>query len=196
MANGTSHLFWDSCVFMAYLRDERAAYDVGSIEQYIAEAKAGRHRIYTSSIVFAEVLPSLIVKPEIGTFQDFVDDLQGAVVIIDASPNVMHLAGRLRDLPYNKSNSRGRRLATPDAIMLASGVYLVEALGVKLDYFHTYDDGKTRGPDGRSVPMLSYKDWCQGFTTEQMQVAKGVIELNRQRPIHPTPNLPGHDRHE
>jgi predicted nucleic acid-binding protein len=144
MANGISNLFWDSCVFMAFLRDERAAYDVDSIEQYLTESSDGRHRIYTSSLVFAEVLPSSIIKPEIGSFSDFVDDFRGAIVIIDASPDVMHLAGRLRDLPYRKGTSPGRRLATPDAIMLASAVHLQQAFGVNLNHFHTYDDGKRR----------------------------------------------------
>jgi predicted nucleic acid-binding protein len=176
-------------VFYAFLREERAAYDVNSIEQYLREAKDGKHRIYTSSLVFAEVLPSGIVKPEIGSFQDFVNDLQGAVVVVDATPNVMHAAGGLRDLPYRKGSSPGRRLATPDAIMLASALHLAEALNVKLDAFHTFDDGKKRGPEGRSVPLLSYQEWCEGFTVDQMKIAQPVVALNRQQPIHPTPGL-------
>jgi predicted nucleic acid-binding protein len=189
MPNGVSHLFWDSCVFTAFLRDERAAYDVDSIAQYLIESRDGTHRIYTSSLVFAEVLPSSITKPEIGSFLDFVDDFRGAVVIVDASPDVMQLAGWLRDLPYRKGSSRGRRLATPDAIMLASAVYLVDTLGVKIDHFHTFDEGNRRGPDGRSVPMLSYEDWCEGFTGDQMAIARPVIDLDRRRPIHPSPRL-------
>src|SRR5579863_6523628 len=118
-ASPSSELFWDSCVFTAFLRDERDAYDVDSIAQYLNEAREGKHRIYTSSLVFAEILPSSLTKPGIGSFQDFVDDFQGAIVVVEASPNVMQLAGCLRDLPYRKSDSRGRRLATPDAIILA-----------------------------------------------------------------------------
>ena len=162
-----SDLFWDSCVFIAFLRDERATYDVNSIAQYLTEAKEGRHRIYTSSLVFAEVLPSSLIKPEVGSFSDFVDDFQGAIIIVDASPVVMQISGRLRDLPYRKGSSPGRRLATQDAIMLASCVYLVDAMGVKVNAFHTFDDGRRRGPDGRSVPLLSFHEWCEGFTQDQ-----------------------------
>src|SRR5712671_1162931 len=120
MADEVSHLFWDSCVFYAYLNDERAAYDVDSIAQYLQEARNGRHRIYASSLVLAEVTPSAITRPDIGSFQQFIDDLQGAVVLGDPTPNVMHAAARLKDLPYRKGNSPGRRLGTADAIMLAS----------------------------------------------------------------------------
>jgi predicted nucleic acid-binding protein len=189
MADGVSQLFWDWCVFMAFLRNERAAYDVDSIEQYLTESRDGRHRIYTSSLVFAEILPSSITKLEIGSFAEFVDDFRGAVITIDASPDVMQLAGRPRDLPYRKGTLPGRRLATPDAIILASAVYLVDAFGVKIDHFHTFDEGNRSGPDGRSAPMLSYQDWCEGFTPEQIAVAKPVIDLDRRRPIHPSPRL-------
>jgi hypothetical protein len=189
-ASAPSNLFWDSCIFTAFLRDERGAYDINSIEQYLTEAREGKHQIYTSSLVFAEVLPSSM-KPGIGSFQDFVDDFQGAIIIVDASPNVTQIAGRLRDLPYRKGTSSGRRLATPDAIMLASGLYLVEAIGIRLNAFHTFDDGRRRGPEGRSVPLLSYHEWCEGFTNEQARVAKRVIDLARVPPIHPSPKLPG-----
>jgi predicted nucleic acid-binding protein len=186
-----SDLFWDSCVFLAFLRDQSSIYDVDSIAQYLEEARDGKCKIYTSSLVFAEVLPSSLNKPGVGSFQDWVDDLQGAIIIVDASPNVMHIAGRLRDLPYRKSNSRSRRLATPDAIMLASCLYLGQAMGVRASAFHTFDDGRGRGPEGRSVPLLSYHEWCDGFTADQMAVAKPVIELNRCRPTHPSPKLSG-----
>jgi hypothetical protein len=113
-------LFWDSCVFIAFLGNEQTAYDVNSIAQYLDETREGKHKIYTSSLVFAQVLPSSLARREVGSFQDFVDDFQGAIIIVDASPIVMQIAGRLRDLPYRKGTSPGRRLATPDAIMLAS----------------------------------------------------------------------------
>jgi predicted nucleic acid-binding protein len=189
-APNTSELFWDSCVFTAFLRDERIAYDVDSISQYLEEARDGRHRIYTSSLVFAEVLPSSM-KPEVGSFQEFTDEFHGAIIVIDASPVVAQIAGRLRDLPYRKGSSTARRLATPDAIMLASCIYLNEAMGIRLSAFHTFDDGRRRGPEGRSVPLLSYHEWCEGFSSEQMRTAKPIIDLPRTRPRHPSPRLPG-----
>jgi predicted nucleic acid-binding protein len=194
MADEVSHLFWDSCIFYAYLNDERVAYDVDSIAQYLQEARNGKHRIYSSTLVLAEVTPNAIKRLDIGSFHQFIDDLQGAVVLSDPTPNVMIAAARLRDLPYSKGNSRGRRLGTADAIMLASCLNIVEALGVKIDLFHTFDDGKKRGPEGKMVPLISYEDWCENFSPSQMTVAKPVIDLNRRRPVHPTPTLPGVDR--
>lgn len=120
MAGAVSHLFWDSCVFYAFLKDERAVYDIDSIAQYL----------------------------------------------------------------------QTRRLSTPDAIFLASCVELKQAHGIKIDVFHTFDDGKKRDPvDGKMVPLLSYQEWCHEFLPSQMVIAQPVIDLNRGRPIHPSPKM-------
>jgi len=110
-APSSSNLFWDSNVFTAFLRDEQGVYDVNSIAQYLGEARERKHQIYTSSLVFAEVLPSSM-KPGVGSFEEFLDDFRGALIIVDASPNATQIAGRLRDLPYRKGTSTNRRLAT------------------------------------------------------------------------------------
>ena len=94
------------------------------------------------------------MKQGIGSFQEFIDDFQGAIVVVDASPVVTQIAGRLRDLPYRKTGSTSRRLGTPDAIMFASCLYLNEAMGIRVNALHTFDDGKRRGPEGRSVPLF------------------------------------------
>lgn len=191
MSDSVSQLFWDSCVFYAFLADDRASYDIDSIAQYIQEAKAGKHKIYASTLVLAEVTPNAIKKAGTGGFQEFIDDLQGAVVLVDPTPNIMHLAARLKDLPYKKGNGK-RRLSTQDAIMLASCVNVAEGHNVKINFFHTFDDGKKRDPvDGKMVPLISFEDWCEGFTPEQMATAQPVINLNRRKPIHPAPILPG-----
>lgn len=189
MPDAASNLFWDSCVFYAFLADERASHDVDSVAQYLAESKAGKHRIYTSSIMLAEVLPSAIKKPGIGSLDDFLKDFQGAIVVVSPSPNVMREVGRLRDIPYKKANSPGRRLETPDAIMLASCLEVQDLLGIKIDFFHTFDDGRKRGPQGRMVPLISYEDWCTDLTPAQLAIVKPVLDLNRRRPIHPSPDL-------
>jgi hypothetical protein len=103
----------------------------------------------------------------------------------------MLAAAHLKDLPYRKGNSDKRRLATPDAIMLAGCVELRDIYGIRIDFFHTFDDGKKRDPvSGKMIPLISYEQWCEGFSPEQMAIAGKIISLNRRRPIHPSPSLP------
>jgi hypothetical protein len=182
------HLFWDSAVFNAYLYDQSSAYDVASIRQFLEDAKTKQlYTIYASSISIAEVLSSKIILPGLGSMTDFLNDFVGHIIVVDPSPNIMQLTGRLRDIPYRKGESDKRVLTTPDGIMLATCLNLEDAFGVKLDIFHTFDDGKKRG----SVPLLSYHEWCDGLTGENDRLAKRVCAIKRERPVHPTPPLPG-----
>lgn len=183
-------LFWDSCVFAAFLRDEHDAYDIDSIEQYLQEAKEGKFRIFSSTLSSAEVLPSQLKNPAIASFEDFLADFSGAIIPVDPNPNVMALSGLLRDLPYKKGTSTKRRLTTPDAVMLASAIHLQEAHGVRLQAFHTFDKGRKKDAEGNNtIPMIGYEEWCEGFSPIQMAVANKVISLNRTQPIHPSPAL-------
>ena len=181
------HLFWDSCVFTAYLGNQVGAYDIPSIDKYLEEAKAGKVMIHASTISSAEVLPSQIING--GSFEDFLDDFQGAVHMIDANPNVMTRSGRLRDLSYKKGGGV-RRLGTADAIILATALYLQDAEGLTLTAFHTFDKGRKPDEVGKApVPLLGFEEWCEGFSPEQMAVVEPVIALNRTAPIHPDPGF-------
>ena len=76
--------------------------------------------------------------------------------------------------------------------MLATCVDVRDVQRVPIDFFHTFDNGKKRDPvDGKMVPLISYEEWCEGFSSEQMSVASPVLSLNRRRPIYPAPALPG-----
>lgn len=187
MAEEPLQLFWDSCIFDAYLYDQSALYDVLSIGQYLEDAKRNPPLcvIYTSSVVFVEVLSSKIKRPAVGSMLDFVNDFVGQIIVIDATVNVMHLAGQLRDIPYKKAPSESRVLSTGDSIMLASCLYLEEAYGVRIDEFHTFDAGKKR----KTVPLLSYDEWCEGLSADEEALTKRVRGLKRKIPKHPAPPL-------
>ena len=183
------NVFWDSCVFSAYLMDEQEAYDVPSIESFLEDAKQGKLKIYASTISSAEVLPSQMKAAS--SFEAFMDDFEGAIIPIEPNPIVMTLSGRLRDLPYRKGASVNRRLSTPDAIMLATAIHLIEGYRVKLDCLHTFDGGGKKDLDGnRSIPILGYETWCEGLSPDQQAVADKVIHIPRCKPVYPTPELP------
>ena len=182
----TKHFFWDSCVFTAFLKGEDT-YDLNSIEQYLREAKSGDVMIHASTISSVEVLPSQIKNG--GSFEDFLQDFQGAVHAIDPNPNIMKRAGLLRDINYCKGAGE-RRLGTPDAIILATALYVQEAEGIKLEALHTNDMGKKPGDDKKkSVPLIGFETWCDELTSQQKAVVAPVIALKRIPPIHPQPTL-------
>jgi hypothetical protein len=187
----TTHLFWDSCIFYAYFQNNPAyAGDIASIEQYLLDAKRGSTAIYTCSVALAEVVPSAFSGGNFGGFADFLSEFQGSITLVDLNPNVMMLAGRLKDIRYKKGDAF-RVLGTGDAIMLAACIHLKEAYSTQVDAFHTFDAGKTRGLDGgKGMPLLGFESWCGELSGEDRVLTQRVISIPRSRPLHPCPSLP------
>lgn len=181
--------YWDTCVFVAFLNDNRAAYgqQVDHIGQFLDDCKRGECTIHTSTITIAEISKKHLVSSTYGSFADFLSEFGGSIRQVGADPNVMMLASAIRGLAYTKSGG-SREIGTPDAIHLASALVLEGTYGVPISAFHTFDDGKKRGLEGRSVPLLSYETWCDSCDTDL--TAKRIIELKRTRPDHPNPKLP------
>jgi predicted nucleic acid-binding protein len=180
--------YWDTCIFVAFLNDNRPAYGVhiDHIEQFLDDCKRGECAIYTSTITIAEITTKHLVNSKYGSFGDFLNDFGGSIRQVIADPNVMILASAIRGLTYTKTGGN-REMGTPDAIHLASALVLESNYGVQVNAFHTFDNGKSRGLEGRSVPLLSYEEWCGSCANDP--IAKRVIALKRDRPEHPSPRL-------
>lgn len=187
------HILWDTCVLYRWLTGFPVEY-VDHINRFVADAKSGDVDIYLSSIALAEIRPSIIKHPD-ETPAGLISKLCSFLKVVDTVPDIMSLAGLLRDNTYicatdhPNAPERKRELSTGDAIQLATAIWMKEYAGVQNFEFHTFDDGKGRNSvEGRAVPMLSYHNWCKGLDDiECVQLAK---ELKRQKPSHPLCALP------
>jgi hypothetical protein len=192
MAPPSAHYYWDTCIFVAYLNDNKNAYGhyIDHIAQFLDDCRRGECRIYTSSITIVEIPAKRMANSTYGTFNEFLADYTGAIVQIGADPNVMMLAAELKNPIYKKdvNAAKGREVGTADAIHLATALALTADYGVPLTAFHTFDDGKSKGLCGKAVSLLSYQDWCQGILDEP--TVSRVIAMTRARPEHPDPRLP------
>ncbi|MGO6999492.1 type II toxin-antitoxin system VapC family toxin [Rhizobium leguminosarum] len=189
MVTGGQHYFWDSCVFIAYLNNDVAAYDINSLELFLRDSQErGGCKIYTSGIALAEVSPGKLKNSSHASFQDFLNDFRGAISVVDTSPLINVNAGILKDVPYKKQSSNKRVLTTGDAIMLATALEIEGTYGIKLDAFHTFDNGRGKGsPEGKGVPILGYHEWLEEVVQDDL--VKRVVSLNRTKPIHPEPAM-------
>lgn len=188
MTDQPAHYYWDSCVFIAFLNDERSAYGrhLEDIEQFLDESRAGKCTIYCSTITLAEVTRKFLVNSRASSFNDFLREFRSAIVPIDPDPNTMIVAGHLRGMVYTKSGGE-RRLMTPDAIHIATALTLTDTYKVPLDVLHTFDAGKAKGPEGNGVPMIGFETWCEQCKDDD--VVQRVIALKRDHPRHPSPRL-------
>ncbi|GBQ62267.1 hypothetical protein AA103196_0264 [Ameyamaea chiangmaiensis NBRC 103196] len=189
--------FWDSCALIEYLNDDNDTDKKHNLQWFLNDAKNGKCKIHISTISLAEILPSRIVNGIYGNIDNFLSDFQGHLIPVTPNTNIMRMAAKLRDQQYQKFVSQAsgysspRRLDSPDAIILASAVYLEKANGIKFEAFHTYDNGGKRRPEGgKSVPILSIEEWCRSDLNYDSIVAD-VIALTRQQPLHSNPQLYG-----
>ena len=129
--------YWDACVWIAWLSAERAyAEYLSNMEEYAAQADAGKIILVTSSLTRGEILETRIGDEAAINFRDFLK--RPNVVEASADPRVTSLAGELRDyyLGQMRAGASEKTLAVPDAVHLATAILY----GV--DQFHTFDDGK------------------------------------------------------
>ncbi len=185
------NLFWDSNVFIAFINDENEAYDVDSIRQFLMECqgKGKKYHIYASTMSLAEVTPGKMKSQEYGEFQDFLNDFEGVIDLISPDPNIIKLAGHLKDKKYKKGSSDKRIMTMGDAIIVATAVELEDTFNVPITHFHTFDDGKGKiGPEGaKGISLLNFAEWCEGIEDDP-HVAR-VLELDICKPNHPEKHL-------
>ena len=119
--------YWDTCLFLSWLKDEqRKSGELDGVREIIERSKRRDCRIMTSTITTVEVLQS---KIPVGVDTMFVS-LMKRVLRVSVDIKVAQLAHDIRD-HYAKNG--GRKLKTPDALHLATAILN------RADEFHTFD---------------------------------------------------------
>jgi predicted nucleic acid-binding protein len=127
MAGANPLYYWDTCLFLSWMKDEnRKSGEVDGVREVIDRAKRRDCRIMTSTITSIEVLQSKIPAGIDTQFQG----LMKRVLRVSLDTKIAQLAHDIRD-HYAKS---GKKLATPDAIHLATSIQH------RVDEFHTFDE--------------------------------------------------------
>tara|TARA_Y100000815_G_C13326558_1_gene494383 strand:- start:366 stop:1049 length:684 start_codon:yes stop_codon:yes gene_type:complete len=184
---------WDTCVIYRWFQPNATDY-VEHIKKHLEDCTARRSEIYISTITLAEVRPSIIGKRDLSPRQ-VIEMMSGSFIFIDTSPDIMSLAGHLRDqtyqdtrMPQNRASTRP--LSLGDSIHLATAVALREEFGVQNLTFHTFDQGKRKDTEdgGKTVPMIGFHNWCRDCRDDE-EVQK-VLSVPKKLPAHPLCPLP------
>jgi predicted nucleic acid-binding protein len=124
---GSPIYYWDSCLFLAWLKDEeRKAGEMDGVRDIIQRMKRRDAKVMTSVLTTIEVLSSRIPVGMDTLFKDLIKRLNRQSVDI----RVAAIAHDLR----NYYALAGRSLKSPDAIHLATAILY------RADEFHTFDD--------------------------------------------------------
>jgi len=177
------HLFWDSCVITRYLTGNPPGNE-GVLNKLVDEAKAGKLKIWHSTLIYTEVRPKQLAEGGFASMSEFIDDMAGALFPIGPTPSILTRAGRVRDYSYlhhsPQDNEKTRVLSVPDAIQLCTCLHVKEDRGVSDIVFCTYDDGKGKNYEERAVSLLRFHDYATAHVNDPDVAA--VCELDRRKP--------------
>lgn len=188
VSTNPKNLFWDTCCFIRYIT--KVPPDGWSdLDDYISDAKKGTRKIYYSTIVLAEIRPRYLKSSSYGAIQEFFADFQGAFYPIEPNPNILIDAAKLRDaIPINPPGWEGdRETGTADSIHLSTCIYARDVLGIEDIVFHTYDDGKKKGWEGKTTSLLRFDQFFPNATG----FVASACSLIRTKPIYPQLRLQG-----
>lgn len=186
------NLFWDSCVFIRYLTGEDGQPCYEDICRFVEEAKSSKWKIHYSTIVYTEIRYESFKAAGYGSIMDLFSDLGTNFNPIEPNPNILIAAGELRSSkstnPADPNLPASREIGTPDAIHLTTCLYARDVLGIEDIVFHTFDRGKGKGWEGRTVPIIGFECW---FPEPRSERVSDVCSLTRIEPVHPEPTLTG-----
>jgi hypothetical protein len=163
----------------------------GEAEQYIerilTQAAAAKRRVWVSSILFAQLRPSLFLPGRFDTLDDLTRYIRSLATLVAPDPNTMLRVARLRDAKWQRPAEAGepdekpRTLSFGDAIEIASALWVKEAAGVADLKFLMFDDwSPADATGGGRLSLLRLQDYAQDARANSDVMA--AVRLTRIEP--------------
>lgn len=150
----TKQIYWDSCVFLAYLNNEPGRAEV--IEAIWGEISTSDDtRILTASISIVEVGHLTIEKEKHKLLPDTTAKIDKmwtdpSVLIVEVNSPIMYIARNL----MRTATSHGWSLKPYDATHLATAIWINTNVPTSIKEFYTYDDKLPKLTDLAGFPIL------------------------------------------
>ena len=138
------------------------------IETILTKAVVAKRRVWISSILFAELRPSMFVPGRFATLFELTRYLRSLATVVTPDPNTMMRAARLRDAKWQRptgarqADEKPRSMSLSDAIQIASALWVKEVVGVPDLEFLMFDErGSNEGGGGRRLSLLGLEDYAE-----------------------------------
>jgi hypothetical protein len=176
--------FWDSCTLIRYLTQVPADL-VGDMAKILDEAKAGKRKIWISTILFAEFRPALLNEnSRFKTIQELISEMEGVLRPVTPNMEITLRAGRMRNHSFirpigvRQATEKGRVLTVPDSIQLSTCLFVKEALGIDDIEFHTFDDGKGKNYEEKAVSLIQFEDYAKHITDcDDVEAVRKLVRI-------------------
>jgi hypothetical protein len=166
--------------------------DSGEAEQFVetilTEAAVHKRRVWVSSVLFAELRPSMFVPGRFATLFELTRYIRALATLVTPDPNAMLRVAKLRDakwlMPGDGQEGKPRTLSLGDAMQVASALWVKEAIGVPDLEFLTFDDWCS--PDagrGDRLCLLHLQDYAVEEGAPEDVKTPALIRRARLEPV-------------
>lgn len=171
MAGTDPIYYWDSCLFLAWIKDEeRPTGEMDGVREVVERFKRREVKIITSVLTTTEVLESRFPAG----MKRLVDGMMKRVSRVSMDTKVAAMAHDLRDHYAAKApGTGGKMLAVPDAIHLATAILY------RATEFHTFDSGKY----GKSIGLLQLSGNVAGHRLTICKPRARNPQLDLRKPV-------------
>ncbi len=135
--------YWDSCLFLAWLKDEttRKPGEMDGVREFVDKLRKGQISIITSTMTYVEVTTAKLPIGVTTLLEDVFKKRNLQKIAVDIK--IAKLARDLRDYySLRASEHNNKTLSSPDAVHLATAILY------KVDEFHTFDEKNRNGTLG------------------------------------------------
>ena len=157
------------------------------IERILTQAAVTKRRVWVSSLLFAELKPSMFVPGRFDTLEGLTRYIRSLATLVTPDPNTMLRVARLRDAKWQRpADMRGaeekpRMMSLSDAIQVASALWVKEAAGVPDLKFLMFDDwSASEAKNGARLSLLRLQDYAQDARANSDVMA--AVRLTRIQP--------------
>ena len=165
------------------------------IENILTQAAVLKRRVWVSSILFAQLAPSMFVPGRFGSLRELTQYIRSLVTLVTPDPNTMLRVARLRDAKWQRpagvrgAEEKPRMMSFTDALQIASALWVKEAGGVPDLKFLMFDDLSSNEAKGRArLSPLRLQDYAEDARANSDVMA--AVQLTRIQPSRQARSIP------
>ena len=165
------------------------------IDNILTQAAVLKRRVWVSSMLFAELRPSMFVAGRFNTFLEFTRYIRSLVTLVTPDPNTLLRVGRLCDAKWQRpadvrgADEKPRMMSFSDAVQIASALWVKEAGGVADLGFLMFDDwSSAESRRGGPLSLLRLQDYADDARANSDVMA--AVRLTRVQPYRQARSIP------
>jgi hypothetical protein len=158
------------------------------IDNILTQAIVLKRRVWISSMLFAELRPSMFVPGRFNAFHELIRYICSLATLVTPDPNTMLRVARLRDAKWQRpasvreADEKPRMMSLSDAMQIASALWVKEAGGVTDLKFLMFDDWSSNDAKGGArLSLLRLQDYAADARANLDVMA--AVRLTRVQPF-------------